>query len=314
MVYTVTLNPALDMAAEGAAMPGGAARYSQGRFLAGGKGVNVSLLLTSLGVENRALGVCAGFTGEEFLRQLEAAGVAVDFLRLPEGCTRINLKLRGPGGVTELDGDGPAVPLEAIGQVAGKLAGLRPGDFLVLAGSIPGALPQDAYARLLAAVEGKGVKAVVDTTGEALGAALRCRPFLVKPNLQELGAFFGTEIAGPSQAVGYACRLVEMGAEHVVVSMGEKGALLADASGRRLFCRAARGEAVSAVGAGDSLVAGFLYGWGLHGSGEGALRWGVAAGCATAFTEGIAPGEAVKGVYPLVGTPHPVWESGQAAL
>lgn len=307
MVYTVTLNPALDMAAEGAAQPGGVSRYGRGSFLAGGKGVNVSRLLTSLGVENRALGLCAGFTGDEAVRQLEAAGVATDFLRLPEGCTRINLKLRGPDGcVTELNGDGPAVPPEALGQIAGKLTGLRPGDSLVLAGSIPSSLPQDAYARLLDAVEGKGAQAVVDTTGKALETVLRCHPFLVKPNLQELEGFFGVGISTIPQAAVYACRLVELGAGHVVVSMGEKGALLADASGRRLFCRAAHGEAVSAVGAGDSLVAGFLYGWQLHGTGEGALRWGVAAGCATAFTEGIALGEAVKRIYPLVGTPYPV--------
>ncbi len=306
MVYTVTLNPALDLTAPaGPVQMGGLARFGQGPFVAGGKGINVSRLLTSLGVENRALGVIAGFTGDEVERQLREAGCCVDLLPLPDGCTRINLKLQGEGGVTEINGEGPAVPLAVLDQLGGKCAALGEGDFLVLAGSLPGPLPRDAYARLLARV-GPGVRAVVDAAGEALGAALAFRPFLVKPNVQELAGFFGTEIETAAQAADYACELRRMGAQNVVVSMGEKGALLVGEDGRRLFCRAARGEVVSAVGAGDSLVAGFLYGWGLHGHGEGALRWGVAAGCATAFTAGIAAGDEVKKRFAEVGNPYPV--------
>lgn len=308
MIYTVTLNPALDLAASAAAViPGGVTRYGQGDFIAGGKGINVTRLLTSLGMENRALGICAGFTGQEVERQLRAAGCPVDFLHLPAGCTRINLKLRGEEeSVTELNGEGPQVPLSALQKLGGKCAVLEEGDTLVLAGNIPASLPEDAYARLLARVEGKGVKTVVDTTGEALRATLPYRPFLVKPNVQELEDLFGTEITGVAQAVEYAGKLRKMGAQNVAVSMGEKGALLVDSTGKRLFCRAARGATVSAVGAGDSFVAGFLYGFSLHGTGEGALRWGTAAGCATAFTEGIAEGDAVKRLYLLVGNPYPV--------
>lgn len=147
---------------------------------------------------------------------------------------------------------------------------------------------------------------MVDTTGEALRQALPYHPFLVKPNVQELAEFFSVEIANVLEAAEFACELQRLGARNVAVSMGEKGALLVEEGGRRLFCRAARGEAVSAVGAGDSFVAGFLYGWGLHGTGEGALRWGVAAGCATAFGPGIASGEEVKRLYPQVGNPYPV--------
>lgn len=306
MIYTVTLNPALDLTASCAPLaPGGVNRYSQAPFLAGGKGVNVTRLLTSLGLENRALGITAGFTGEEVQRQLRESGCDADFLHLPEGCTRINLKLRGGEGVTELNGEGPSVPLSALDALAEKCASLGPGDFLVLSGSLPASLPADAYARILSKIP-QGVQAVVDTTGEALREALAYRPFLVKPNVQELSEFFGVEIANAAQAADYASELQRLGAQNVAVSMGEKGALLADRAGRRLFCRAAQGEAVSAVGAGDSLVAGFLYGWNLHGTGEGALHWGVAAGCATAFTEGIAAGDDVKRLYPQVGNPYPV--------
>jgi len=307
MIYTVTLNPALDLAASaGPVAEGGMVRYSQGDFTAGGKGVNVTRLLTSLGMENQALGIIAGFTGAEVERQLRGSGCAVDFLRLPTGCTRINLKLRGEGGITELNGEGPQVPLSVLDELGGKCASLTGGDALVLAGNVPSSLPGDAYAQILSRLSGKGVLAVVDTTGEPLREALACRPFLVKPNLQELCEFFGAEIATAAQAADFANELQRMGAQNVVVSMGEKGALLAESSGRRLFCRAARGGAVSAVGAGDSLVAGFLYGWYLHGTGEGALRWGTAAGCATAFAEGIATGDEVKRLYPLVGNPYPI--------
>ncbi len=307
MVYTVTLNPALDLSAPAAPASGGAARYGQGDFIAGGKGINVSRLLTSLWVENRALGFLGGFTGQEVERQLAAQGCKTDFLPLPAGCTRINLKLLGgDGGVTELNGDGPEIPLPFLEKLEEKCAALGPGDGLVLAGSVPPSLPRDVYVRLLGQAAEKGVLTVVDASGEALKAVLCRRPFLIKPNLQELEELFQVEIATVSQAAEYAGMLREMGAQNVVVSMGEKGALLADSTGRRLFCRAARGEAVSAVGAGDSLVAGFLYGWSLHGTGEGALRWGVAAGCATAFTAGIAQGDMVKKLYPLVGNPYPL--------
>lgn len=306
MVYTVTLNPALDLTAPcGPIVSGGITRYGQGSFLAGGKGVNVTRLLTSLGVENRALGFIAGFTGEEAERQLRGDGCVVDFLRLPEGCTRINLKLLGEEAVTEINGEGPPIPLSALDKLAEKLTALTPGDTLVLAGNVPASLPPDAYGRLLSQTP-QGVQTVVDTEGEALRLVLPYRPFLIKPNLQELSDFFAAEITNVAQAADYAGELQRLGAQNVVVSMGEKGALLVDSTGRRLFCRAPRGEAVSAVGGGDSLVAGFLYGWQLHGTTEGALHWGVAAGCATAFTTGIATGDDVKGFYPQVGSPHPV--------
>ncbi len=205
MVYTVTLNPALDLSAPAAPASGGAARYGQGDFIAGGKGINVSLLLTSLGVENCALGFLGGFTGQEVERQLAAQGCKTDFLPLPAGCTRINLKLLGgDGGVTELNGDGPEIPLPLLEKLLEKCDALGQGDMLVLAGSVPASLPRDIYVRLLGQAAEKGVLTVVDASGEALKAVLCRRPFLIKPNLQELEELFQVGIATVSQAAEYA--------------------------------------------------------------------------------------------------------------
>ncbi len=311
MVTTITLNPAIDYTiAPDRFETGEINRYSACSYRPGGKGVNVSLLLGSLGVKNTALGLAAGFTGREIVRLLEEAGCQTDFIFLPQGCSRINIKVRSPGenGVmeTDLNGEGPAIPAETLDRLGEKLSSLGEGDSLVLAGSVPNSLPPDAYARLLRRVEGKGVLSVVDAAGDTLLSALPCRPFLIKPNLEELGELFGTEVRDLDAARECAVLLQEKGARNVAVSMGGKGALLVCEDGRRLFCRAVKGETVSTVGAGDSLVAGFLYGWRLHGAPEGALTWGVAAGAATAFSPGIASGDLVKKLWPLVENPHQV--------
>lgn len=308
MVHTVTLNPAIDYIVSPERFEKGEInRYAACSYGPGGKGVNVSLLLTSLGMENRALGVAAGFSGREIVRLLEEAGCRTDFLFLPEGHSRINVKVCTPGGEeTDVNGDGPVIPGEAVERLEEKLAALGPEDILVLAGSVPPSLPVDVYARLLDRVRDSGALSVVDATGEALLRALPYRPFLIKPNLEELGELFGTRIGDVTGAKEHARALQDLGARNVVVSMGDMGALLAEEGGRFLFCRAVRGDTVSTVGAGDSLVAGFLYGWSLHGTAEGGLRWGVAAGAATAFSKGIASGEGVKRLYPAVGNAHPV--------
>ena len=308
MVYTVTLNPAIDYIVSPAKFSAGEInRYQKAVYGPGGKGANVSLLLSSLGVRNRALGICAGFSGGEIVRLLEERGCETDFVRMPQGHSRINVKVCAPDGEeTDLNGDGPDTPPEAVEELLQKLDGLGEGDTLVLAGSIPRSVPGDIYAAMLRRLEGRGVLAVVDATGEALRCILPCRPFLVKPNSDELGELFGVEIPDVGTAKEYAKLLVREGARNVVVSMGDKGALLVGETGQSLFCRAVRGEAVSTVGAGDSLVAGFLYGYGLHGTLQGALQWGVAAGAATAFSKGIASGDAVKALYPRAGNPSPI--------
>ena len=226
---------------------------------------------------------------------------------LPQGDSRINLKICPPGGEeTQLNGEGPQIPEEAIERLERKLSALGPGDGAVLAGSLPASLPQDLYARLMKPLVRKGVEVAVDTTGEALLAALPCRPFLVKPNLEELEELFSVKLTGLPEIKVQARELQRLGARNVVVSLGAGGALLLEEGGRSLFCHGVRGQAVSTVGAGDSLVAGFLYGWQLHGTLEGGLRWGMAAGAATAFSPGIATGEQVKALFPQVGNPQPL--------
>lgn len=268
--------------------------------------MNVSRLLTSLGVENRALGIAAGFTGREILRLLEEEGCRTDFVLLENGVSRINVKLRtAQGEETALNGAGPQIPEEGVDRLLEKLSGLTRDDVLVLSGSLPAGLPETAFPRLLEAARRAGAGLVVDMAGDPLLAALPYHPFLIKPNDQELREIFSLE--GPltvQDVKEYAGQLQRMGARNVVVSLGAKGALLREEKGRCLFCHGVRGKAVSTVGAGDSLVAGFLYGLELHGTMEGALKWGMAAGAATAFQEDLATGDQVKARFPAVGNPH----------
>ncbi len=298
MVYTVTLNPALDCFLNCPGFsPGRDNRYGECRFLPGGKGVNVSLLLNSLGMPSVALGMAAGFTGRELVELLEAEGCPADFVFLSAGHTRINVKIGAAGQEeTGLNGGGPAMGWEALSPLREKLSRLAPGDILVLAGSLPRGLSAFTYARLMEGLP-LGVKTVVDTTGQALKEAVKARPFLVKPNLEELGELFGVQLKMGEEALPYAQKLQEWGAENVIVSMGSQGAVLAGAGKEVLTRQAVPGTQVSPVGAGDSLVAGFLYGWQKTGSLAQALDWGMAAGAATAFREGIADGAQVKGLY-----------------
>lgn len=308
MIYTVTLNPAIDyVISPDSFEKGQISRYRTCTYGPGGKGANVSLLLTSLGVRNAALGIAAGFSGQEIIRLLEQTGCETHFLLLDEGHSRVNIKICTPDGEeTDLNGNGPPTPPEKFEEFLGLLSDLAEGDTLVLAGSIPESLPLDVYARILKKLEGTGTQVVVDATGDSLLQTLSYRPYLIKPNHEELGELFGVAISDPHVAKSYALQLVAQGAQNVVVSLGDKGALWVDGRGRALFCRAVPGKAVSTVGAGDSLVAGLLYGLGLHGTPEGALRWGVAAGAATAFSKGIASGAQVKTLFLQAGNPGPI--------
>lgn len=298
MVYTVTLNPALDCFVRPEHfVPGEVCRYQQAEFLPGGKGVNVSLLLESLGIETAAAGIAAGFTGRELTNLLERAGCPTDFLFLERGMTRVNMKIVPEGQAeTALNGDGPNVTAEELAPLKEKLAGLRAGDFLALAGSVPGSLPQDIYARLMRAVP-QGVEVVVDASGPALLEAVRERPFLVKPNLEELGEVFGTKLNGAEDGLAYAKKLQNMGARNVAVTLGGGGALLLTEDKQILERAALPGREVSSVGAGDSFVAGFLYGWLREQDAAQALDWAMAAGAATAFCQGIATGEQVRELH-----------------
>ena len=253
----------------------------------GGKGVNVSGVLAELGCKSVALGFVAGETGAWLERGLAKQGIATDFIHLPEGMTRINVKIKA-GQETELNGAGPNIPESAMQQLEAKLDALQESDILILAGSIPASLAQDTYERLLARLQGKGVRAVVDATRDLLVNVLKYRPFLVKPNNHELGEIVGRRLTTDAEIVAAAAVLQSKGARNVLVSMAGDGALLLDEKGctHRIGCP--KGQVVNSVGAGDSMVAGFVAGYLQSGDYNTALRLGTACGSATAFSLGLA--------------------------
>ena len=289
MIYTVTFNPAIDYVVRlDAPLDVGEVNRARGEdCVLGGKGVNVSGVLAELGCKSVALGFVAGETGAWLERGLAKQGIATDFIHLPEGMTRINVKIKA-GQETELNGAGPNIPESAMQQLEAKLDALQEGDILILAGSIPASLAQDTYERLLARLQGKGVRAVVDATRDLLVNVLKYRPFLVKPNNHELGEIVGRRLTTDAEIVAAAAVLQSKGARNVLVSMAGDGALLLDEKGctHRIGCP--KGQVVNSVGAGDSMVAGFVAGYLQSGDYNTALRLGTACGSATAFRLGLA--------------------------
>lgn len=297
MVYTVTLNPALDyeVLVDGF-RAGELNRTSREHLHFGGKGVNVSTVLHSLGVETAALGFVAGFTGDALEDGLRAQGIRTDFVRLEEGLTRVNVKIRsgGGGGETEINSQGPAIPAPALEALLQKLDRLGEGDALVLAGSLPAGLPGDVYQTILNRVEGRGVLTVVDAARDVLKGVLPYRPFLVKPNGSELAELFGKEALTEEEVLSRAESLQERGARNVLVSMAGDGSLLLDETGAARRLGVPLGTVRHTVGAGDSMVAGFLAGWLETRDYAAAHRMGAAAGSATAFSDGLATGEEIR--------------------
>ncbi len=297
MVYTVTFNPSLDYIVSVEDFRLGLTNRTDSEvILPGGKGLNVSIVLSNLGIENTALGFVAGFTGEEIVRRVEGMGVKSDFIRLREGISRINLKLKSIDG-TEINGRGPRIGREAVGELMGRLDALGEGDVLVLAGSIPGSMPDETYGKIMERLAGRGVMTVVDATKNLLMNVLEYGPFLVKPNSHELGEIFGVELRDREEAIPYARRLRELGAVNVLVSMAGQGAVLAAGDGEVYAASAPRGKLVNGVGAGDSMVAGFLAGWMERHEYGHAFRMGIAAGSASAFSELLATREEVTDLY-----------------
>lgn len=294
MIAAVTLNPAIDYVVRLERLRPGEINRSHGEAVQfGGKGINVARMLRTLGREDCvALGFVAGFTGEALERGIREEGLTGDFLRLPQGMTRINVKLKADGE-TEVNGAGPTVTPGDLDRLGEKLSALGEGDVLVLSGSLPAGAGQDTYARLLERVEGKGVLTVVDTSGEALRRALARRPWLVKPNREELGELFHETLEDEPHLLAGARRVQAMGAGNVLVSCGGDGAILLDERGMAHRAAAPAGRVVNSVGAGDSLVAGFLAGWLSGGGYDAALRLGIAAGSATAFSFGMGERDAV---------------------
>ena len=289
MIYTVTFNPSLDYIVRLDNFTAGEInRVNYEQVLAGGKGINVSIVLKNLGHDNAALGFVAGFTGEEIKHQLKEFGVTSDFVQLDEGFSRINVKAKAKTE-TEINGQGPDISEAKQAELFAQLDKLVEGDTLVLAGSIPKTLPDDIYQRIMARLDGKGIRIVVDAEKKLLLNVLQYHPFLIKPNNHELGDMFGVKLTTDEEIITYAKKLQEKGAQNVLISMAGDGAILLTAEGKSFKCPAPKGKLINSVGAGDSMVAGFITGYmESNGDFEKAFHMGVATGSASAFSENLA--------------------------
>lgn len=291
MIFTLTLNPALDYKVRlDKLCAGGLNRAQQEKIFVGGKGINVSMMLKNFGVPSTALGFIAGEAGELIRSITEAAGVHTDFIRV-EGQSRVNIKILAERE-TEINGKGPLIPDSAMELLKEQLGQLPQDSILVLAGNAGGGLPQDIYARIIAGLR-KDIRVVADVSGKTLRTVLPGRPWLIKPNRDEMCEAFGIQSLSAEQAIPFAHRLQEMGAANVVVSLGGDGAAAVTENGAEIYVPAFRGKVIDTVGAGDSLLAGYLFAKERGEDEVAALRMGVAAGCASAFRYGLATAEEV---------------------
>ncbi len=288
MIYTVTFNPSLDYIVNVPGFTCGRVnRTREEKIFPGGKGINVSMVLKNLGYENTALGFYAGFTGNELQRLVEEKGICADFIPVAEGMSRINVKIRGDEE-SEINGQGPAILDDDIEKLYEKLERLRDGDILVMAGSIPDVMPQTIYMDIMKYLADRNLKIVVDATKDLLVNVLQYHPFLIKPNNHELGEIFGVTLKERSEVIPYAKKLQKMGAKNVLISMAGDGAVLIAEDGNIYESEAPEGKVVNSVGAGDSMVAGFLAGYLQSGSYQDAFHMGVCTGSASAFSEELA--------------------------
>ena len=289
MIYTVTFNPAIDYIIRLDRLRSGEInRVNYEQILAGGKGINVSTVLKNFGHDSTALGFIAGFTGAEIKKQLTALGIQSDFVELSDHFTRINVKIKADTE-TEINGQGPNISEAEQQQLFEKLDNLNSSDILVLAGSIPNTLPDDIYERIMAHLEGRGIRIVVDATKQLLLRVLKYKPFLIKPNNHELGEMFEVQLKNTADIIAHAKKLQALGAANVLVSMAGDGAILLTDKGKSYQLPAPKGTLVNSVGAGDSMVAGFIAGFAeSDGDYEQAFRLGLAAGSASAFSENLA--------------------------
>ena len=294
MIYTVTFNPSLDYIVTVDHFKAGEINRTADELIyPGGKGINVSIVLKNLGIENTALGFMAGFTGREIQRLLEEMGVTTDFIHVSNGTSRINLKMRSDQE-TEINGRGPVISDGDITLLYHQLDRLQQGDILALSGSIPSSMPETIYMDILRHLDGRGIAAAVDATKDLLVKVLPYHPFLIKPNNHELGELFQREITSKDDVVIYARKLQDMGARNVLVSMAKDGAVLVTENGDVYRAEAPKGILRNSVGAGDSMVAGFLAGYLKNRNYEEAFRWGVCTGSASAFSDALATKEEVE--------------------
>lgn len=294
MIYTITFNPALDYIVKMDKFDlGHVNRTIREDIYAGGKGINVSIVLNNLSIENKALGFIAGFTGDEIERRVREFGCNTDFVKLKEGMSRINVKMKADVE-SEINGGGPDISKEALDELYLKLDALKSGDILVLAGSIPKSLPVDIYEKIMNDFGDRGVKFIVDTTGESLLKVLKYKPFLIKPNHHELAELFNVKINSEEEIIEYGRKLQEMGAENVLISMAGDGAILIKNDGQAIYSKVPKGVLKNSVGAGDSMVAGFIAGYSKEEKLEDGFIMGVATGSASAFSEGLATKDKVE--------------------
>jgi len=298
MIYTITFNPSLDYVMKSESIKLGCTNRSNGESITvGGKGINVSLVLAEFGLSSTALGFIGGFTGDRLDSMLKSDLVRTDFVRVADGNTRINVKLIDDK-MTEINAGGPIVCPNEVDLLLKKIDTIKDGDTIVIAGSVPKGVSDDIYERILSRLEGKNIKSVVDATGKLLLRTLKYKPFLVKPNVDELGDLFFVHITCESDIIKYANELKNMGAQNVLVSMGKDGAMLVDSDGNVRKRKAVGTQAINPVGAGDSMVAGFLAG--AEADYDTALAYGIAAGGATACSEGLASKETIDEFLKMV--------------
>ena len=288
MIYTVTFNPSLDYIVDVEHLKLGLVNRTVRELIyPGGKGINVSIVLKNLGFDSTALGFLAGFTGTDIQNRLETMGVKSDFIEVSEGMSRINMKIRSDEE-TEINGMGPAIASSDIDKLYEKLDGLQKGDVLVLAGSIPSVMPGTMYSDIMKRLDGRGIDVAVDATRDLLMNVMPYHPFVIKPNNHELGEIFNVELRTREEVVPYAKKLQEKGARNVIVSMAGEGAVMVAEDGSEYLSEAPRGKVVNSVGAGDSMVAGFIAGYISTKNYEQAFRMGVCTGSASAFSEQLA--------------------------
>ena len=300
MIYTVTFNPSLDyIVSVNDFQLGLTNRTDSELILSGGMGINVSTILMNLGIDSTAFGFAAGFTGEEIIREVEAMGIRSDFIKIDSGISRINLKLKNIDG-TEINGSGPEISEEKIEELLRKLDILGEGDILVLAGSIPASMPADMYSTIMERLQHKNVTFIVDATKDLLINVLKYKPFLIKPNNHELGELFDVKLTTREEVIPYGKKLQKQGARNVLISMAGEGEVLIKKDSSEYEAPAPKGTLVNAVGAGDSMVAGFTAGWIEKKDYRHAFYMGVSAGSASAFSEYLATKEEIMDLYEKV--------------
>lgn len=300
MIYTITFNPALDyIMVVPSCRSGEVNRTESEKIMAGGKGINVSIVLNNMGVENTALGFISGFTGGAIENILADMNCKTDFIKLDNGFSRINVKIKSDTE-TEINGQGPDISDDAVKKLYEKLDSLNDGDTLVLAGSIPSSLSDSIYCEIMDYLKDKKLNIVVDATKDLLVNVLKYKPFLVKPNNHEIGEIFGVELKTRSEVVPYAKKMQKMGAKNVLVSMAGEGAVFVGENGEVYESEAPKGKLVNSTGAGDSMVAGFLAGYMEKQDFMYALKMGLSAGSASAFSENLATKEEILNVFKTI--------------